>query len=229
MDLVEVKKDEVYTNSLVVAKKFGKEHKYVYYRIEKILKEIEEIKGQESFRLKFVKTVGSYRGQNYDMYLMNREAFSFISMRFTGKKALEWQLKFNSAFYQMEEALLKELTNKESVEWNKVRNQAIEYRKTETDVIKDFVEYATKQGSQNAKFYYSNITSMTYKCLQLIQHKKPKLRDTLDTLQLSQLVVAESIASKALKKYMEEGEHYKVIFEKVKQDLLSYANSLMLD
>ena len=39
------------------------------------------------------------------MFLMNRDGFSLLVMGFTGKKALEWKLKYIKAFNQMEEQI----------------------------------------------------------------------------------------------------------------------------
>ena len=44
-------------------------------------------------------------GKKNPEYLMNRDGFSLIVMGFTGKKALEWKLKYIDAFNQMEERL----------------------------------------------------------------------------------------------------------------------------
>ena len=48
-------------------------------------------------------------------------------------------------------------------------------------------------------------------------------------MELSQLMVAENIAKKSIKKHMNNNEHYKVVYELVKQDLLDFGSSLMLD
>ncbi len=228
MDLVKLEKEKVMTDSLLVAKKFGKEHRHVVHKITKLKESMSKIKGETYVRLKFEKSSRTYKGQVYDIYLMNREAFSLLVMQFTGEKALKWQLKFNDAFYDMETALLKEQLNKNNVEWGRARQQSIGARRKETDVIKLFVDYATKQGSQNAKFYYANITKMTYKCLGLIQYNKPKLRDALDQMELSHLLVAENMAAKRILQYMGEQEHYKVIFEKVKEDIINYNKIVMI-
>jgi len=44
-------------------------------------------------------------GRNQKIYLMNRDGFSLLCMGFTGKKALEWKLKYIEAFNEMEEKL----------------------------------------------------------------------------------------------------------------------------
>lgn len=45
------------------------------------------------------------RGRTLPLYQLTRNAFSLLANRFTGKKALLWQVRFNNAFEQMEAAL----------------------------------------------------------------------------------------------------------------------------
>lgn len=45
----------------------------------------------------------STRGREENEYLMDRDGFSLLVMGFTGKKALEWKLKYIDAFNKMEE------------------------------------------------------------------------------------------------------------------------------
>jgi len=47
-------------------------------------------------------------------------------------------------------------------------------------------------------------------------------------LQLNQLMIAEVVAERSIRKHMEEGEHYKTIFTLVKQDLERFADGLMI-
>lgn len=44
-------------------------------------------------------------GQEYPMYLMNRDGFTLLAMGFTGKAALEWKLKYIDAFNRMEQEI----------------------------------------------------------------------------------------------------------------------------
>lgn len=228
MDIVEVRGSSVVCDSAVVAKRFGFKHNHVIKVIDKLILDINSIKGNPECPLIY-KEERHYRGTDYEAYIMSREFFSLLCMRFKGEKALEWQMKFNSAFYEMESALLKQSENKKDPQWLKVRSQSKALRLQQTDVIKDFVEYATNQGSKSAKFYYKHITNATYRALHLIQHKKPKLRDTLDTMELSQLMVAENVAKSSIRKHMNEGEHYKTVFTLVKQDLEALGSTLFLD
>lgn len=227
-DLVQVHRGEVFCDSQMVAEKFDHRHLYIMGAIRKLIADVEGIKGAKSLPLNFIETEREYRGQKFKVYLMDRRAFSLLSMRFQGAKALEWQVRFNDAFYLMERQLLLEQNNKGNAHWVTQREQGKIARKDETDTIKEFVEYATAQGSQNAKFYYKHVTLACYKCLQLIESEKPKLRDTLDIMELNQLALAEHLAEKSLKKHMASGEHYKAIFSLVKADLEKFADSLMI-
>ena len=224
MELVEYKKKDIYCDSSMVAKKFNIQHAKVVRTIETLIERLRVTNCHakiESFQKE-------YRGQVFTAYLMDREFFSMLSMRFNNKKALEWQIKFNNAFYEMEERILKSLENKEDDNFIEARVQTKIGRREETDIIKDFIDYATNQGSKSAKFYYKHITNATYKALELMIHKKPALRDTLDIYQLSELLLAERLAKNSLKKYMDMGRNYKDIYESVKEDLLVFGNSLKL-
>lgn len=107
-DLVILQDDQVFTTSLKVAKVFGKQHKHVIEAIDNAVKTLQEVSGPD-FRpaeKAFIKS--SYtdaQGKNRPMYYLNRDAFSFVAMGFTGKKAAEWKWKYIQAFNQMEEAL----------------------------------------------------------------------------------------------------------------------------
>ena len=225
MALVEVKKNEIFCDSSLVAKKFGIQHAKVIKVIENLIERLRVIQSHPKVE-EFTK---EYRGQSYKAYLMDREFFSMLCMRFDNEKALKWQLKFNNAFYEMEERILKSIENKQDNKFIEVREQTKIARKEETDIIKEFVDYAIKQGSTNAKFYYSNITKATYRALELMVQKKPKLRDTLDIYQLSELLLAERVAKNSLKKYMELGRHYKDVYKCVADDLTTFGNSLKLN
>lgn len=104
---------EVLASSREVADKFGKENKHVNEAIKKLMVENSTVKNM------FVESqYKSSRGRMETEYLMNRDGFSLIVMGFTGKKSLEWKLKYINAFNAMEEALKsgKTLSEKERLQ-----------------------------------------------------------------------------------------------------------------
>ena len=227
MELVEVSRNEVYCDSHIVAKKFGLKNAYVAARIEKVMEDIGDLR-VNGVNPKCMTEEREYRGNKYTAYLMNRDFFSFLVMRFKGKKAIGWQLKFIAAFNAMEQRILTADKNATDPTWLGQREQGKIARLEETDVIKEFVEYATNQGSTKAKFYYKHITNATYKALGLMVQSKPKLRDTMNLYEVSELLLAERVAKSAIKKYMELGREYKDIYNSVKDDLLSFGGALKL-
>ncbi|MBU5440268.1 Rha family transcriptional regulator [Tissierella sp. MSJ-40] len=91
-------------SSREVAKNFGKEHFNVVRDIENLI-ENEPLKNEE---LKyFIPETFNHRGNEYKEYLLTRDGFSLLVMGFTGKKALEWKLKYIEAFNKMEETIKK--------------------------------------------------------------------------------------------------------------------------
>lgn len=97
--LVIIQNNQIVVSSKDIAEHFGKDHKNV-------LRDIRDILVAENSATKFFQETSSvYRGQQFPFYLMNRDGFSLLAMGFTGKKALQWKLKYIEAFNEMEETL----------------------------------------------------------------------------------------------------------------------------
>ena len=224
MELVKVNQNKVFADSRIIADTFGKAHRNVMRDIESLIENLNENNAQNITLLFSKKKFINEINREYFYYEMNRDGFSLLVMGFTGKKAFQWKIKFIEAFNLMEKTLL----NKSNEEWITTREQGKLIRRNETDTIQEFTDYAISQGSKSAQFYYKHYTNATYKALQLLENKKPKTRETLDLLQLHQLLLAEDIVTKTIKREMENKEHYKVIFEKCKISLENFANSLMI-
>lgn len=99
--LVFVEKKQAVTSSLQVAENFGKEHRNVLRDIEGLKKDVLNFE-QMFFE---TETPDSY-GRPRKTYFMNRDGFTLLAMGFTGKKALEFKLKYIQAFNHMEQKLM---------------------------------------------------------------------------------------------------------------------------
>lgn len=220
-NLVTLENGYVYTTSNLVGEEFRIMHKHILEKIESFKDEISAVRFSQMYK-EFDYT--NSRGRTYKSYKINRDGYMFLVMNISTKRANEKKLLFIDAFNAMEKMLL----NHQNNEWITTREQGKAIRKAETDVIKEFTDYATKQGSKGSQYYYKHYTNATYKALQLLENKKPKTRETLDLLQLHQLLLAEDVVTRTIKREMENGEHYKVIFEKCKTSLENFANGLMI-
>lgn len=96
--------DQALTNSLLVAEKFGKEHDNVLKAIRNILKE-GVVKNNETPLFEEISYTNEQNGQNYPMFVMNRDGFTLLAMGFTGKKAMKFKLDYISAFNKMEKII----------------------------------------------------------------------------------------------------------------------------
>jgi anti-repressor protein len=101
-ELVIMRDRQAVTSSLQVAETFEKQHGHIMRDIDKLLKTDSPILEGEMF------AKGTYtnsRGKEYPMYYMNRDGFTLLAMGFTGKKAMQFKLKYIEAFNSMDKQL----------------------------------------------------------------------------------------------------------------------------
>ncbi len=220
-DLVVLHDSVPMVDSVLVGKKFKKDHRQILDAIRRV-----EPESIEFWHANFCASTYRVRGKDYENYLMTRDGFSLIAMGFTGKEALQWKISYINAFNAMEKQLT---THNDSLEWKQARVQIKEVRKSFTDTVKEFVEYATKQGSKSASMYYCNITKMEYAALELVEkgQKVPgDFRNTLDLMDLSFLTTAEQIARAALLDGMNRKFPYKEVYKLAKDKVNEYAKTV---
>ena len=91
-------------SSREVAENFEKRHDHVTRDISKL---IEDMGSPQNWGNLFIASdyIHEQNKQPYREYLLTRDGFSLLVMGFTGKKALEWKLKYIEAFNKMEQEL----------------------------------------------------------------------------------------------------------------------------
>lgn len=138
-ELVILKNKQAVTTSLSVADNFDKPHNDTL----KVIRELEKDVGNFSQMFQEANLPDSY-GRDRKGYLMNRDGFTLLAMGFTGKKALNFKLKYIEAFNKMEaqinsnvptnmiEALTLALEQAKTIE---VQNQVIGELKPKADYV----------------------------------------------------------------------------------------------
>ena len=86
-------------------------------------------------------------------------------------------------------------------------------RLMETDVIKEFVEYAEEQGSKSPKKYYIHYSNLADKAVGITN------REQATTNQLCELAMIENIIRNQLFTGMKMGLYYKDIFQNCKRQI----------
>jgi len=97
--------------------------------------------------------------------------------------------------------------------WQQTRIECKSNRKLETNEIKVFIEYAEKQGSQNAKRYYVNLTKLANNAIGVSANG----RDEITVNQLNNLILIEHIIEQVIKEGIKKERYYKDIFTDCKK------------
>lgn len=97
---IQVVHDRITTTSLAIANTFGKRH-------DNVLRDILNLDIPDEFnRLNFEAVeYTDAKGEKRPMYLITRDGFTILAMGFTGKRAMEFKIKYIEAFNRMEEEL----------------------------------------------------------------------------------------------------------------------------
>lgn len=98
--LVIMKNRQAVTSSTSIADNFDKRHDHILRDIRDLAKDVPDF--GEMF---FETTEPDSYGRHRRIYLMNRDGFTLLAMGFTGKKAMEFKLKYIKAFNEMENQL----------------------------------------------------------------------------------------------------------------------------
>ena len=131
--------DQALTNSLLVAKSFGKEHKHVLDSIRKLIDGCAEISADPMFEE--TTYVNEQNGQAYPMYLMNRDGFTLLVMDFKGKRAMQFKIEYIKAFNSMEEQIKASQKPKSQLEILQMSiNQLVEQEHRLSSVERDVAE-----------------------------------------------------------------------------------------
>ncbi|MBP7632858.1 Rha family transcriptional regulator, partial [Candidatus Ozemobacteraceae bacterium] len=183
-ELVRIDGREPVASSEVLAVGFGVTHQAVLKLIEKYRDRFEAIRpiGFEiRSRLK-----GKHGGKDFRYCNLNEEQTTFLgSLLRNTDRVVDFKARLTREFFRMRSALSVLSAQKQNAEYLERRTAGKLTRRTETDTIKRFVEYAKNQGSQHAERYYANISKMKNQALFFLGEKFDNIREMLTTHQLS--------------------------------------------
>lgn len=186
------------------------------HRHRTILENIDKYKSQfESLGDLTARTEAGYNNAHVRYFLLNEDQCYFLlTLMRNNNHIVAAKLKLVKAFRDARAHLaLRDMA--------RIEGKAV--RRTETDAIKDLVEYATAKGSSNAKMYYASITRMTNDLLGI----ESGMRDKLEHKQLQQIKVAETIVEMAIRDGLKAELNYKDIYKLCKERVSSIASVLL--
>lgn len=199
-ELVEVRQDEVFTNSKIIAEGTGNQHHAVRELIKKYRSDIED------FGTLLILNEESTGGRPTELFLLNEEQATFVITLLRNSKVV---VKFKKELVRQFYAMRKFLIEKQSKLWSDTRIVNKENRLKETDVIKLLADYAKEQGSKHSDKLYMTYTKLAKS---VINGK----RDEMLASDLNNLTLVESIILQTIKIDMSMGMHYKDIYKDCK-------------
>lgn len=216
-DLVFLKRNDAFTDSMVIADGTGNQHHAVSQLIRKYQKDFEDYGRLEFTHLK---CRNSKRGRPTKIYFLNEEQATLLITYLDNTETVRaFKKKLVHQFFNMR----KLLAEKQTTTWLETRKAGMITRKAETDIIKQLVEYAKKQGSSHADMLYVTYTKLANKIIGV------KHREDATTMQLNNLSLAEHIIKNVIDTGIHTGMNYKDIYKESKKRLELFSDVAMLE
>ncbi len=203
-ELVEMKDNDIFTTSKIIADGTNNKHNSITAIIQKYEEDFREF---GSVRFVDLKSKNPQGGRPEKVYYLNEEQATLL-MTYLRNNEVVRKFKKNlvQQFYKMRRFLIE----KQSKLWNDTRIASKENRLKETDVIKLLVEYAKEQGSTHSDQIYRVYTKLANS---IVGGK----RDDMTASELNTLTLVESIIKQTIEIDMSMGMHYKDIYKDCKK------------
>lgn len=216
-ELVKIVKDVPLVSTLDMWESLNVEHGAIIKMIRKYESKFQSIR---TFGFEIQKS----GGRPTTFCLIDEEQATFlITLMKNSDVVVDFKFRLTREFYKMKKVLAELASQRQNSEWLETRNTGKEKRRIETNTIQRFVQYAYQQGSKNARNYYANISKMENKALFFFEQTFKNIRDVLNLQQLSIVICADEIITKALQDGMELEMEYKDIYQLAKKRIENFA------
>lgn len=154
-------------------------------------------------------------GKRYQMILYSAKGVYEICRWSRQPKANEFYDKVYDILESLRLGYLSLNKEHNSPHWQATRLESKNIRKLETAEIKELVEYAKAQGSENAEKYYIALSKLANKTVGI----SSKERETATINQLNTLILVENIINHMIQEGIRQELPYKKIYQTCKQRL----------
>lgn len=219
--LISLRNEKLYVSTSIISKKCKVEHRSILQLIKTHKIDIEDFGKLLEDKEKIPK------GRPLNVFLLNEEQFTFlVTLMQNSITTVQAKKLITKEFFNMRKWILEQKTQKQNQQYIETRNQSKLGRKQETDIIKDFIDYAKSQGSKSADKYYMIISKMENSAFFILKEKFKNVREILNIQQLSKIIIADMIVKEAIIEGMEKEMFYKDIFQLAKKRVVAMANSV---
>lgn len=202
-------KSEFRVDSRLLSPELNHRHRTILENIDKYIEQFKSL-GQLPFQ-----TECGYNNSQVRFALLNEDQCYFLlTLMRNNNHIVSAKLKLVKAFRDARSQIVKR---------DIARIEGKQVRHLETDAIKDLVDYARINGSQNAEMYYMTITKMTNSALGIDAGK----RDELSIRKLDEIRIAETMVKIAISDGLNAGLNYKDIYKLCRDRVSSIAKTLL--
>lgn len=200
-ELVFLKNNDAFTDSMVIANGTGNQHHAVTQLIRKYHTDFEDFGILQFTHLKCRNPKG---GRPAKVYQLNEEqAMLLVTYLDNNEIVRDFKKNLVSQFVKMRRFI----AERQTTVWIETRKAGKLTRKSETDVIKELVEYAKSQGSNHADMLYMTYSKLANSMANI------KNRDDATVSQLNNLSIFEHIILTMIRNGINEGLGYKDIYQ----------------
>lgn len=214
MEIVNIKNNEAFTDSRIIAIGTDNKHHSITAVIQKYMTDFEDF-GKVLFKMEPLAS-----GQKEKVYMLNQQQATLLMTYLRNNEITrKFKKELVRQFYLMQQFIFE----RQSKYWIETRKAGKLTRKAETDVLKQLVEYAEEQGSLHSDKMYVAYTKLANKICGISG------RDNATAQQLSSLTVAENIILHCIQAGIDENKHYKDIYKDCKKRLEMFKDIAYLE
>ena len=214
--------------TFLISQGFERKHEGIIRLIKKHEDRFLRLEKNKQFSKTFIiqKVPTKTAGRPVEEYLLNERQTIFLGTLFRNSNdtILDFKEKLADEFVSLKEqnAALKKHQIKPAYQITRSAGKII--RKKTTDAMKEFIEYARSQGSENPENYYVLYTRLANGLLFIVEGKFKNLREVMTAQQLMTIGSAEQIIDKGLKEGMKKQMFYKDIYKDIKSRVMIFAD-----
>ena len=212
-NLVVVKKNDIFTDSLVIARGTGYEHHTITRKIRDYFEDFEELGKIEFMDETSTNPKG---GRPTRVYLLNEPQASYlITLLENNTTVRKFKLALVKEFYRMRQFIIE----KQTAEWKESRMIGKKTRRDETDIIMTkLIPLAESQGSKNAEKLYMTYSKLVNSTLGI----KAGMRNDLPIDYIDAIRFLERAIENIISIEVDKDTHYKEIYQicKVKCNII---------
>lgn len=200
-----IERDDVFTNTLIIAVESGNEHESVVALLKKYWADFEE-----SGKICFTDLKSGNRGRPTRVYNLNEEQAVLLITYLDNTTEVR---RFEKELVRQFTAMRRFLLEKQTADWCEIRAQGKQARLQATDAIKMLEEYAMRQGSTHPDKLYLTYT----KLINQLTGCAGRDASTVDMLMAVQTL--ERLLPGLIFQGMQEALPYKAIYQQAKAQM----------